>query len=199
VFRRCISLLVLAGFFANQLAVVLHAPHDHGAMTAEAQREHDATPHFHWRGNGERYHHHHAHRHVHRHPDRDVKRPSKSLSEKESDPLRRGQIRDENDSPPTGQTPFRIGSKTAKIAAWEQGYCPPAHDFDAVYGARWSFVLASGANSRLPLTCYGIGSAPLPLTPEHDWPHLVAFFLWHPPDIVLDGSHRYLTFRHLRI
>src|SRR5690606_6453018 len=41
----------------------------------------------------------------------------KSLSEKGSDPLRRGQKLHENDSPPKGQTPFRIGSKWAIVVA----------------------------------------------------------------------------------
>src|SRR6056297_2819800 len=36
--------------------------------------------------------------------------PVKSLSEKGSDPLRRGKKAPEIDSPPKGQTPFRIGS-----------------------------------------------------------------------------------------
>jgi hypothetical protein len=36
----------------------------------------------------------------------------KSLSEKGSDPLRRGKKTNEIDSPPKGQTPFRIGSKS---------------------------------------------------------------------------------------
>jgi hypothetical protein len=35
-----------------------------------------------------------------------------SLSEKGSDPLRRGQSPHEIDSPPKGQTPFRIGSES---------------------------------------------------------------------------------------
>jgi len=39
------------------------------------------------------------------------KKSDKSLSEKGSDPLRRGQDTNEIDSPPKGQTPFRIGSK----------------------------------------------------------------------------------------
>jgi Na+-translocating ferredoxin:NAD+ oxidoreductase subunit G len=39
----------------------------------------------------------------------------KSLSEKGSDPLRRGQKTNEIDSPPKGQTPFRIGSKIYSV------------------------------------------------------------------------------------
>ncbi len=42
---------------------------------------------------------------------RRTKQLSKSLSEKGSDPFRRGQKNNEIDSPPKGQTPFRIGSK----------------------------------------------------------------------------------------
>jgi acyl-coenzyme A synthetase/AMP-(fatty) acid ligase len=40
----------------------------------------------------------------------------KSLSEKGSDPLRRGRKTNEIDSPPKGQTPFRIGTKERNVA-----------------------------------------------------------------------------------
>jgi hypothetical protein len=43
-FRRCVSILVLLGFVAGQLAAV---PHAHGGCSSEQQREHDARPHVH--------------------------------------------------------------------------------------------------------------------------------------------------------
>lgn len=53
-FRRCVSLLMIVGMFASQLAAI---PHAHGATSREEQRKHDATPHFHWFG--------HCHSHTH--------------------------------------------------------------------------------------------------------------------------------------
>lgn len=43
-FRGCISLVVIAGLFASQMAAV---PHAHGGSSAEDRHEHDARPHFH--------------------------------------------------------------------------------------------------------------------------------------------------------
>lgn len=43
-FRRCISLLIIAGVLAGQLAEI---PHAHGGMSAEEQRVHDLSPHIH--------------------------------------------------------------------------------------------------------------------------------------------------------
>lgn len=61
-FRRCISLLVIAGLFASQLAAV---PHAHGGLSDAEQQRHDATPHFHanWLGHGDHGHSHGGHRH----------------------------------------------------------------------------------------------------------------------------------------
>ena len=56
-FRRCISILVLVGFLAGQLAA---APHAHGGYSAQQQREHDAKPHVHV-GHGGHTHPHHSH------------------------------------------------------------------------------------------------------------------------------------------
>jgi hypothetical protein len=56
-FRRCISLVVVAGILASHLATI---PHAHAGMSAVEQKRHDATPHFHSHGPG---HSHHGHRH----------------------------------------------------------------------------------------------------------------------------------------
>lgn len=56
-FRHCVSLLVIVGLLASQLAAV---PHAHGATSPEEQRKHDATPHIHLFGNGS-----HSHSHSH--------------------------------------------------------------------------------------------------------------------------------------
>lgn len=54
--RRVLSLLVIAGLLAGQLAAV---PHAHAGLTAEQQREHDANPHVHCHAS-----HHHGHDHA---------------------------------------------------------------------------------------------------------------------------------------
>jgi hypothetical protein len=65
-FQRCVSLLLILGLLASQLATV---PHAHGAIPAEDQREHDAAPHFHcdWLGQAEHDHNHEHHSHHHSH------------------------------------------------------------------------------------------------------------------------------------
>jgi len=75
--RRCISLLVIIGLFANQLASV---PHAHAGISAEEQQKHDATPHFHWTW---RSHHHDegghsrdGHSHHHDRPSEPAKEPT---------------------------------------------------------------------------------------------------------------------------
>lgn len=55
--RRCVLLLVMMGLIANPLVA---GPHAHAGMTADEQREHDATPHFHSFGD-----HHGSHVHAH--------------------------------------------------------------------------------------------------------------------------------------
>ncbi len=59
-FRRCVSVLLIAGFLASQLAVI---PHAHRAASAAERQRHNATPHFHceWFG-------HAGHNHGHSHP-----------------------------------------------------------------------------------------------------------------------------------
>lgn len=59
--RRCISLLVVAGILAGQLATI---PHAHARLSAAEQKRHDATPHFH---SHRARHAHHGHGHQHRH------------------------------------------------------------------------------------------------------------------------------------
>ena len=53
-FRCCVYLLAIFGMLTSQLVAV---PHAHGGLTIDAQREHDATPHFHSR----RFHRRHDH------------------------------------------------------------------------------------------------------------------------------------------
>lgn len=73
-FRRCISILVIIGLCASQLAVV---PHAHAGITAEQQQKHDATPHFHCNWFGHDHHgHDHSHGdrgHKHEHPSKPAK------------------------------------------------------------------------------------------------------------------------------
>ncbi len=85
-FRRCVSLLIIVGMFASQLAAV---PHAHAEFSQEEQRKHDATPHFHLFGHCQQCRSHsHADGSHHRH-DR--------LSEQDES--------DRQNSPPVGKSP----------------------------------------------------------------------------------------------
>jgi tetratricopeptide (TPR) repeat protein len=73
---------------------------------------------------------------------------SESLSEKGSDPLRRGQETNEIDSPPKGQTPFRIGS-------------PPAGDTADAWFARARFESQQGRHqAAVEMLCQAIVQDP---------------------------------------
>ncbi len=92
---------------------------------------------------------------------------TESLSEKGSDPLRRGQKLNENDSPPKGQTPFRAGSRSAgadflsEVARdWEAASLPLREAGVRVAYARLGVVLTptEGALAKmLPLFRWGLG------------------------------------------
>lgn len=64
--RRCVSLLVIAGFLSSQLASI---PHAHGFASPDEQKSHNATPHFHCKqSNSTEHTHDHSplgHRHDH--------------------------------------------------------------------------------------------------------------------------------------
>lgn len=88
-FRRCISLLVIVGLFASQLAAI---PHAHAGNSAEEQQKHDATPHFHskWFGGGHDHGHPHggrSHSHV---GERKEKPASESAGDSKDQPLSDG-------------------------------------------------------------------------------------------------------------
>ena len=77
-FRRCVSLLVIAGFLASQLAAI---PHAHGNASAEEQREHDAKPHCHFgHTHHDHGHSHSGHNHPHELPGQDQEEGSRPLS-----------------------------------------------------------------------------------------------------------------------
>ena len=167
-FRRAVSLLVIAGLIVGQLAAI---PHAHGAMSAEEQREHDATPHFHnrWLGHP---HHDHAHPHGgHSHSH------SAKVHPKHSKPAS-----DDSSTQPLGLVPS--GS---------------AHDADAIYlphaGApsmtshKVTIAWALQVGKLTPLAfCFAVSQAK-----GED------YLRWHPPDEVQDASDYYLTLRNLRI
>ena len=68
-FRRCASLLMIAGFLASHTAVV---PHAHGVVSAAEQQEHNSAPHFHldWFIGHDSHSHDHPHGEQHRHSQR---------------------------------------------------------------------------------------------------------------------------------
>lgn len=63
-FRRSVSVLVIAGFLANQLAVI---PHAHGAASTDEQQKHNATPHLHCEWHDHAVYDHADHDHGHSH------------------------------------------------------------------------------------------------------------------------------------
>jgi hypothetical protein len=96
--QRGVSLLVLIGFAASQLATVGHA---HAWTSLPEQQQHDATPHVHWFGSS-------SHRHEHTHGGH-------------SHPHKRGQSnssQDRDDATPTpGQTDFEHDASAIFISA----------------------------------------------------------------------------------
>lgn len=73
-FQPSISLLVLVGLFASQLASI---PHAHGLGTTDQEREHASRPHFHLAGTGHSHDHKHC-QHSHSHSKSPQQRPAKS-------------------------------------------------------------------------------------------------------------------------
>jgi len=69
--RSCVSLLVLVGFLASQLAVF---PHAQAAMTHDPDR-----PHVHLGGHSHEHSHADGHRHIHRHAKSKQSSPAKLL------------------------------------------------------------------------------------------------------------------------
>ncbi len=90
-----------------------------------------------------------------------LSRWSQSLSEKGSDPLRRGQELNENDSPPKGQTPFRTGSKNtvnAELAKSESQTSDPTQELLAVETAKSSIHDGMQPSVVLPRQAFAISS-----------------------------------------
>jgi hypothetical protein len=168
-FRRCVSLLVIAGFLASQLAVI---PHTHGAASAEEQREHDATPHCHI---GHAHHgHSHAHcghTHAHSHPGKPTEESvTGSPDESANQPLGAGRCGAEHDA----SAIFVSGQACTASPASPRDQGPltwQTAPLAALPG--WLGQLAGGVPSSAPR--------------------------WHPPDEVSDASDIYLTLRTLRI
>lgn len=112
-FRRTVSLLIIVGMLASQLAAV---PHAHGATSEEAKRKHDATPHFHWFGHcsncKSHSHDHGKHCHQHEHPTSE----DRPTERKESQPV--GDTMDHNADAiyVVGGTTLTVGSATQQAA-----------------------------------------------------------------------------------
>lgn len=170
-FRRCVSLLVIAGFLASQLAAV---PHAHGGASPEGRREHDAAPHFHWAWLS-----HAAHHHDHSHS------PS-GHEHSHSGP----QSRDQNDSKGSSGEPIGPPQITGLPGA--------GHDADAIFVSGQT-AAASPSKDQASKTTQLIASVRLvacldglalnPRLPP----------CWHPSDEALDASDTYLILRNLRI
>lgn len=131
-FRRCISLLVIMGLFASQLAAI---PHAHAGISAADQQRHDATPHFH----GDWFHH-GDHTHGHSHGER-KHAPTEPPKEEGSEPGENsdGQPLSDGLGGPGHDTsaifvPIRAGAlSTAReqesaASAWQLAAMVPAND-----------------------------------------------------------------------
>lgn len=172
--RNCIVLLLIAGLAASHLAVM---PHAHEDATAEQQKQHDATPHFHltWLGapahsHSHGGHHHDGHSHVHQGHSHHSHSHSGQVSESQSDAAQ-----------PTGN-----------------GISMPEHDADAVSTSVLALNTTRVESTMPPGWTF---TAPLPsfLTLEDLVVVLQPSPRWHPPDKVQDDSEIYLTMQNLRI
>lgn len=118
-FRRCLSLCLIAGFFASQLAGV---PHAHGAVSGETQ--HAAKPHFHFGCD-----HYHGHSHSgcrHSHDGQPNQNASESRHEAGSRSLAIGLPSEEHDA-----DAIFVGEHTAVIAASKVKIDTAAHSIVA--------------------------------------------------------------------
>lgn len=169
-FRRCISFLVMVGFFASQLASV---PHAHAGSSAEERQKHDATPHFHveWfcgdDAHGESCDHgEHSHSHDGQHPDKPVQSP----------------FSDSEDQPHS------------------DGLNCIAHDTNAIFAPSQVVAISIPAHNDTKAVAEQFAAVNLLTEIRSDiWPSLPCKQPLHPPDAVQDGSDTYLTLRNLRI
>lgn len=184
-FRRCVALLVTAGFLAGQTAAI---PHAHGSASQDP--DHGARAHCHlewfghweWFGHGE-----HEQGHGHSHHSQDSHRSQHSHHS-------HGHPGHSHHSPsePKSQPPECTAVHTDPIHT--------DHDADAVYlpdcvGARATTLSASAATAPCPWVL----APPFALFDvAANAARRVAGYC-HPPDEVLDASDSYLILRNLRI
>jgi hypothetical protein len=167
--RRYVSLVVIVGFLAGQLAVM---PHAHGTGSASDQQKHAATPHFHGKWFGHAGHDHgHSHRgytHSH-HRQRNEGRTTPSIDDSRAQLLGVGLSGADHDAdavflPAQAGPVLRTSHLDQAASAWQLAAL-------AVLPA-WLGDCQTRLGIRTP---------------------------WHPPDEVLDASGSYLILRNLRI
>jgi hypothetical protein len=167
-FQNCISLLVIVGLFAGQTVAT---PHAHAGSSAEEQRKHDATPHFH----SQRYRCGHDHGH----------------SDGEHSHSHGSQPQQKSDSPPAG------ASKSQPLPNGLNGI---DHDANAVFVPLQAGTLSTTGHNDTTAIALAIAAMTSPTVGVGDiWQNKLSTPRLHPPDAVQDGSERYLTLRNLRI
>lgn len=171
-FRRCVSLCVLAVFLASQLAAV---PHAHGATSPEEQQKHSATPHFHceWFGDTDHDHDHSHGGHSHSHAGQQQEDCPKPKSDDSQDRQPQG----------TGLSGTDHDADAIFVFVSGQACTASTTSYKDLAASAWQLV----ALARLP-DC--LSDLQARLSPS---------FRGHPPDEVLDDSDIYLTLRNLRI
>ena len=171
-FRRCLSLLVIAGFLASQMALV---PHAHGIVSANEQQKHDATPHIHcgWFGSSD-------HGHCHAHGDRCHGKHSHSDSGEQAVEV--------------SQT--AAGDEANPDLCIEQSHSD--HDADAVFLSGLT-VATSTKKVQVDSAWQVFWQCPLSCSLHQIQASTSPPLHWETPDVVQDASDSYLTLRNLRI
>ena len=170
-FRGCLCALTIVGLLAGQAVTI---PHAHGAVSADEQRRHDATPHVHWNSPKHSHAHsghghcHSGHGHVHS-PNREG---ANSV---------RGRAADAQDTLPQQASLSGKEHDSDAVFVWPIQSGRRSTSSDNVEIASWH-LLAAATESPTDVMR---NAAPRPQT--------------HPPDEVADASDIYLTLRMLRI
>ena len=168
-FRCCITFLAIVGFLTNHLVVMV--PHAHAGMTAEEQKEHDATPHFHCGHTCQRN---KSHSHSHGKVDH---------------------AQTENQGKGSGkpQNPGDLDDQLLIFTGLE-------HDADAIFLPVTAGVPSILCHQELTLSLWHFVPM-LSFSSSYDepWTNSTASSFWQVPAKVLDASDTYLTLRNLRI
>ncbi len=171
--RRYVSLLVIMGLFASQLAAM---PHAHAGATTVERQKHDSTPHFHlhWFEDG----------HDHAHCSGGHKHSHDSL----------------HDEPLHGDSPAQEPTGDSQAQPLSNGLSSASHDANAIFVPVCANAFSVTSQDASPTTALQfVTIATLVNLLEDAWSCMRSTRPVHPPDAAKDGSDIYLTLRNLRI